>query len=268
VDAIFTDRFESGNLSAWSAQSVTGGGDVSVVTAAALGGTYGMRALINDNNAMYALDTTPVAEARYRARFMFDPNTITMASGNAHIVFQGYNSGGTALVYIEFRLSSGQYAVRGAIRNDATTFTATSWFAITDAPHAIEVDWRASTGAGLNNGGLSLWIDGTQRANLTGTDNDTRRVESARLGPISGIDTGTRGTYYFDEFVSRRVSYIGTGIVAAGDPLTTDGMQDMTFQPAFGVGPEIDESQVDVDETDQIQAPLGQNPLYLPFVNR
>jgi hypothetical protein len=71
------------------------------------------------------------------------------------------------------------------------------------------VDWRTSTAAGANNGGLTLWIDGVQQANLTGVDNDTRRIERVRLGAVAGIDTGTRGTYYFDAFESRSLTYIG-----------------------------------------------------------
>jgi hypothetical protein len=29
------------------------------------------------------------------------------------------------------------------------------------------------------------------------------------LGAVAGIDAGTRGTYYFDAFESRRQNYIG-----------------------------------------------------------
>jgi hypothetical protein len=85
----------------------------------------------------------------------------------------------------------------------------TGWFMISDAPHFIEFDWRASTGPGLNNGSLSLWIDGVQLANLTGVDNDTRRMDRVRLGAVAGMDSGTSGTYFFDAFESRRESYIG-----------------------------------------------------------
>ena len=73
----------------------------------------------------------------------------------------------------------------------------------------LELDWRAATTAGANNGGLTLWIDGVQQADLTGVDNDTRRIDQVRLGAASGVDTGTRGTYFFDAFESRRLTYIG-----------------------------------------------------------
>ena len=85
------------------------------------------------------------------------------------------------------------------------------WFTISDTPHFIELDWRAATVSGANNGGLTLWIDGVQRANLTGVDNDTRRIDRIQLGSVAGIDSGTRGTYYFDGFESRRQTYIGPG---------------------------------------------------------
>ncbi len=132
-----------------------------------------------------------------------------MASGNAHYVFIGYAGTSTAIVRVEFRFSLGNYQVRAALRNDASTWTSTAWNTIADSPHAVEIDWRAATLAGANNGGLTLWIDGQERANLTAVDNDTRRIDRARLGAVSGTDSGTRGTYYFDAFESRRATYIG-----------------------------------------------------------
>jgi RHS repeat-associated protein len=54
-----------------------------------------------------------------------------------------------------------------------------------------------------------LWIDGAQQADLTGVDNDTWRIDRARLGVVAGMDAGTSGTSYFDAFESRRSSYIG-----------------------------------------------------------
>lgn len=71
------------------------------------------------------------------------------------------------------------------------------------------MDWRAATGVRANDGGLTLWIDNIQQATLTGGDNDTRRIDRVRLGALTGIDTGTRGIYYFDAFESRRQDYVG-----------------------------------------------------------
>lgn len=208
ADLIFADSFESGNFSAWTASKVDTN-DLSVTAAAALAGSRGMQALINDSNTLYVTDDTPNAEPRYRARFYFDPNTIAMANNDAHIMFYGYTGTSTTMLRIEFRSSSGAYQLRAGLKNDADAWLSTNYVTISDAPHAIEFDWRAATAAGANDGGLTFWIDGVQQGNLTGVDNDLARVDRARLGPANSIDAGTRGTYYFDTFESRRQSFIG-----------------------------------------------------------
>ena len=205
---IFADGFELGNLSAWSS-STTDLGDLSVNNAAALLGSQGLQAVIDDNTSIYLSDDHPNAETRYRARFYFDPNSILMASGEAHFLFKGFMGTSTEVLRVEFRNSAGTYQLRAALVNDSTTWTNTAWFMISDAPHVIELDWLAATGVGANNGGLTLWINGTQQVDLTNVDNDTRWVDRVRLGALTGIDAGTRGTYYFDAFESRRQSYIG-----------------------------------------------------------
>jgi hypothetical protein len=208
-DAIFADSFESGNLSAWSSSAIDGG-DLAATTGASLNGTFGLQAQLDDNNAIYVQNNSPANEARYRSRFRFDPNSISMSLLNAHYIFQAYTSGSSTMTRIEYRRSSvGAYQVRAQLRNDAGSWFATSWFTLSDAPHTLETDWQAATAAGANNGRLTLWIDGTQVAQITGIDNDTLRVDFVRLGAVSGVDTGTRGTYYFDTFVSRRQTYIG-----------------------------------------------------------
>lgn len=205
---IFADGFESGNFSVWSA-SANDNGDLSVTTAAALVGARGAQAVLDDNNALHLTDDRPTAEARYRARFYFDPNTISMTNGNQHLILVGYAGTTTEVMRVEFRRSNSQYQVRGSLRNDSSGWTTTNWFVLSDAPHFIEIDWRAATSAGANNGGLTFWLDGVQQANLTTVDNDTRRIDRARLGAVGGIDSGSRGAYYLDAFESHRTTYIG-----------------------------------------------------------
>jgi len=215
-DLIFADGFESGNFSAWTAEQDPGGqNDLNVTAGAALEGTLGMAATIDDTTAMWVRSDTPANEPRYRARFYFDPNGITMANGNTFRIMvarSGNINAGVEVVRIEFRRNNNLYQVRGAVRNDAGNYFNGSWITVTDAPHAIEIDWMAATAAGANNGYLNLWIDGVQApspVSWTNVDNDTLRVESVRLGPLQGIDGGTSGTVFFDGFVSRRTTYIG-----------------------------------------------------------
>ena len=205
-DLIFADDFESGDLSAWS--SVTADGDLSASPAAALVGANGMQALINDNTAIFVTDQTPTAEPRYRARFHFDPNSISMVSGDNHFIFYAVSGTSKAVLRMKFRFSKGAYQVRAEILNNSAAWSNTAWFPISDSPHALEIDWLAAT-PGASDGGLTLWIDGGQQAMLTGIANSNYRIDHVQLGAVNGLDTGTRGTYYFDAFESHRQTYIG-----------------------------------------------------------
>jgi hypothetical protein len=203
---IFADGFESGSFSAWSSAS-TGAGNLSVTAPAALVGSKGMQLVISSTTSMYVVDDTPNAETHYRARFYFDPNSITMTDGNAQYIFSGQDA--TVAFQVDFRISGGSYQIRLRQYNDAGGVTSTNWVTISDAPHSIELEWWAATAAGANNGGITLWVDDNQGASLSGVDNDTRRIESVRLGAVSGIDAGTLGTYYMDAFESHRQTHIG-----------------------------------------------------------
>ena len=162
-DALFSDGFESGNFSAWSSYA-TDGGDLSVSGGAALVGSYGMQAVLDDNNAIYVTDWSPWDETRYRARFYFDPNSISMASGNAHYLLYTANRDYALSIRVEFRFYSGAYQVRAEVGNDSNGWSSSAWTTISDAPHYFELDWRASTAPGANNGGMTWWIDGSQHA--------------------------------------------------------------------------------------------------------
>ncbi|MCI0552520.1 MAG: hypothetical protein L0287_16340, partial [Anaerolineae bacterium] len=138
ADLIFADAFESGNLSAWTS-SATDLGDLSASASAALAGIWGMQAVLDDINTIYVTDDSPNAEPRYRARFYFDPNSITMASGDAHFIFKGFSGASTDLFQVEFRQSAGNYEIRVRVLNDASAWGNSNWFIISDAPHYIEV---------------------------------------------------------------------------------------------------------------------------------
>ena len=166
-----------------------------------------MAALIDNTTIMYVTDDSPISEARYRARFYFDPNSLTMANNDSHSIFAARSNTADPL-RIDLRRQPGLYQIRAFVGNDTGAIT-TAWFTISDDPHSIEIDWSAATGVGANDGSFTMWIDGAVVATLTGLDNDTLRIEQARLGPYVGIDPGTSGTEYFDAFVSRRQTYIG-----------------------------------------------------------
>jgi hypothetical protein len=201
---IFADGFEAGNVLAWTS-AVTDSGRLSVTSAAALVGTRGLQVAITNNNSKYVVDDRPVAEVKYRARFYFDPNSITMASGNAHYLFYGLDASSNVVVRIELQRSGSLYQLRASARNNASTWSTTAWATISDVPHLVQLDWQAATTAGANNGLVTLTLDGAPQGSITNVANDTRRIERAQLGAVAGIDTGTRGTEFFDAFESYRL---------------------------------------------------------------
>lgn len=210
-DLIFADGFESGDFSKWTA-CVTDAGDLSVTQSAALKGNYGMQAYLDDNVVVYCRDDHPNAELRYRARFYFNPHAISMALADTHYLLQGLTGAGTNVFTVQLNNNTGTtagYRVRTQVFNDATSANNGTYFSISNATHYIEIDWKAASAAGANDGYIILWIDGVKKYTSPGIDNDTRRVEEVRLGAVAGIDNGTRGTYYFDAFESRRQTYIG-----------------------------------------------------------
>jgi RHS repeat-associated protein len=205
-DMIFKDGFESGDFSTWTS-STTDGGDLSVTTSAALKGTKGMQVVVDDANLIYATDDTPTAEPRYRARFYFDPNSITFASLGFAMV-AGY-SGTTPVLRLDLFYSSGSYKVRARILKDDGNWLYGSYINISDAPHYLELDWKAATAPGANNGSVSFWVDGVSVPGVTGVDNDTHRIDRVRLGEPEGGGAGIAGTIYIDAFESRKGTYIG-----------------------------------------------------------
>lgn len=207
ADPIFSDNFESGNLTAWTSAK-TDFGDLAVTAAAALEGSRGMRVRIDDNTPVFVTDGSPLNERSYKAKFLFDPNSIQMADGDHHIIFLGQDfrtDHFLNVLQVQFRKVASGYQLRALARQDqgvVPIWVSTRWFAITDQSHEVEIEWDASQSEGINNGQLAFSIDSIQRDNFFTLNNDTLRIDRVRLGAVSGIDTTTRGVYFFDSFES------------------------------------------------------------------
>ena len=206
-DAVFADGFESGDLSAWSA--VTNGTDLSVSSSAALGGGFGLEAIVDDTAPRYVSDWTPVSLRSYAARFYFDPNSISMASGNSHVLFRALDFGAKTAFQLELRSFQGDHQIRAYAPWDSGGAYTSPWFRLSDDPHLLELIWQAASADGASDGWLSLSIDAELVASGSGIDNDTRRVDKVDLGAVTGLDSGTSGTYYFDAFASTAGIRIG-----------------------------------------------------------
>jgi hypothetical protein len=203
---LFADGFESGDLSAWSSAQ-TDSGDLSVTSDAALSGVYGLQVLLDDKQPIYVVDDTPAAETVYQVGFYFDPNGLSMVGSNPHVLFQALDADGSGVFRAELRSHRREYQLRLVVHRDHGQVS-TPWTAVSDAPHFLEIGWRAASRAAIHNGALRWWIDGDLKGKKTNLDNDTRRIDSVRWGAVGGVGA-TRGTFYLDAFVSTRGTRIG-----------------------------------------------------------
>jgi hypothetical protein len=162
-----------------------------------------MQATFTNSTGMFVRDDTPNAETRYRAHFSFNPNSITMATGDNITLFQGLDTGGQIALSVQLNRSSTSYQLRARSYDSAViNFVNTPYVNISNAVHTIEVDWG-------NDGHLTFWVDGVQQANLTGINNSLYKMDRIRLGAPTMSTAGTSGTFYIDAFESRRLNYIG-----------------------------------------------------------
>ena len=212
TDPIFADGFESANLSAWSG-AATDGGDLAVSASAALNFTQvGLQGVVDDVAGIYVEDGSPDNEDRYRARFYIDTNGFDPgeASGarrtRVFILFEEAPTRRVAAVVL--RRVGGVYGIMGRARLDDNSQDDTGFFTISPGAHFVEIEWRRSSGPDANDGTFELWIDGVSQSLRTGLDNSLSGVDFVRLGALS-VKATSSGTLYWDEFVSRRFSYIG-----------------------------------------------------------
>jgi hypothetical protein len=211
-DLIFRDDFESANLSAWSG-SQTDGGDLSVSSSAAMKfTTAGLQGVVDDNAGLFVEDGTPDDEDLYRARFYFDTNGFDPGESLAHrrtrlfIAFE--EAPLRRLLAIVLRRLTGAYSLMGRARLDDNSQHDSGFFPISDGAHFVEVAWKRATGADANDGEFEMWIDGSSVYSTTALDNSASAVDLVRLGALS-VKVGASGTLYWDEFESRRLTYIG-----------------------------------------------------------
>ena len=202
---IFVDGFESGDLAAWDSSYTQGAGSLAVTALAAQEGSFGLQVSVSIGPAfLFVEDHSPEVENHYNAAFRLDPNSLTMAEGSAHTVFNLLSHGGTT-GQLRLRYSAGSYQLRfDSFGDDGSIFHAPEfgWANISDAGTAVRLEWLAATEPGANDGQMRLWIDDLVAGERRGIDNDQKVVERIRLGLTGGLDSGTSGSYFLDDFSS------------------------------------------------------------------
>jgi hypothetical protein len=203
-EPIFADGFESADFSAWSAVN-NPDGDLAVSASAAMTGTSGLEATIDDTTGLYVQDDSPAQEAYYRASFQFDPNGFDPGEAQSHFrtrILIGFENGPRRVFAVVLRRIAGQYALMGRARQDDNSQVNTGFVNITDDVHTIDLEWHRSHDAAASDGTFSMAIDGNQ-SSVVGLDNSVSGLDFVRMGALS-VKVGASGTMYWDEFNSDR----------------------------------------------------------------
>ncbi|MFV2073694.1 MAG: hypothetical protein ACC742_13730 [Thermoanaerobaculales bacterium] len=153
----------------------------------------------------YVQDNSPAGETLYRARLYVDLSSFSPGSGDGFEHFTAYSGAGTWQFDLRLEDSGADVALVVAARDGGGTATITADSAVPTTYFAIELEWKASD-AGLSNGYLDVWIDGTPATGLSSLDNETRRIDLVRWGVVDNVTNATSGTMNLDEFVSQRSS--------------------------------------------------------------
>lgn len=207
---LFVDDFESGNLTAWTSETDSGGYLNIGTEAVALHGTYGMSVEIPNTTGRYVAKTLASNQTRLRSRCYINTNSIAITNNTEVNFMYHYNAVGN--IFTCLRNEGGVYKIR-LITNDDSTQVYTSSYAISNGVHCVEVDWKASSGDGNNDGFIELLIDGTSKETVSNIDSDTRTTRYIRFGAVSQIAAGTSGTIYLDDYVCNNTGDV-IGVIA------------------------------------------------------
>ena len=209
---------ETGDLSQFDTV-VTDAGDLSVETAAAAHGGYGLQALIDDTNELRADLNISADELWLRAYFKMDSGYVGV-SGQLHDILRLVGSGWFASLWLRYDSSSGFRL--GATRPKNGTHAVINsayWKTLTKGRwYCLEMHFKRASGGGATDGEFHIWVDGVQQYAETVDNNPpaTGPSSSGRVH-IRSIESGVGGKLYFDDVVvsdQRRVYPVRGGFAA------------------------------------------------------
>jgi len=211
---IFSNGYEEGDFSAWTAAGVSGvGATAEVIAGAAYAGSYGGHFAVTTGNVnsrgyAYKTFTAPAnnfvaGQARFKA---------PAADAGAQFEFFRLNRVGTGQILM-LRCINGTWELQ--IRNKDGTFTSQDLSAglALNTWYLIEMTYD---GSGANPVG-KCYIDGVERASITDTTTGTLYVPDQVETRVKEIASGN-GEAYYDE-VRAADAYIGTGATEASTRL-------------------------------------------------
>ena len=175
------------------------GGTIEVAAAAALVGSYGCAMTPLNGYAMYAYVYYPVCR---RFRFSFYWNQNTFALDDAGYFYTARPLGYMSVFYLSYIRAGSTYYLKPEAYDDAVGVVHGTSTTVPAGTHHFEIDWKASSAPGANDGFMRFWKDDvsvTQPAALETLDNDTVFVTNLTFPGYSAAAFNSNGTYYLDQ---------------------------------------------------------------------
>ena len=194
--------------------------DLNVIAAAAFTGNFGLQVDFSSTSTVaYVQDNSPTAESRYRARMYVSVAPASLGGDFDNFYARSTDGAGDMLATIT--LGPGGVTFKAFNGSGDSTLGP---FPLAYGWHAFEIDWQVATSGA--NGTMDVWVDGVNMGQITGLSTVGSSVESAQWGFLSG--TAPTGSFYLDDFVSTRDTYIG--LADSGPPVAADWDGDGTAE--------------------------------------
>jgi len=194
---------ETGNLTQYTSTT----GTVSVTGAAALASTsYGLSVLINSTAYKIGFKSLNEKPTTVRARFYFNPNSITAPTDDSFDMFAFQQDDVTyydfAYVYMAWNATDGYYLYAGYETDDLTGHDGNHKI-ISNASHYTEITVTQAATSISSDGTFQWWIDGISQESITGIDNYNLMSDQNIRIKIGAWNFGAAwsGTIYIDEII-------------------------------------------------------------------
>jgi hypothetical protein len=204
-----------------AAASLAVASDVAVNEQSEYSGTFGMKVTITDTSPAYVETDTPSGETTYTFRFYVHTNCLNLSSGDGFSLFEALDGSDTVWARVVLEQVGSNRTIKFEGRVDGGTYSTSVATVLPAGWHLIEVTWKAGSP-----GSLEARIDNTPVDDLPSLSNSTGSIETARMGAVAGVDSGTSGSLLFDDFASFRTDSVIGPVTVFGDVAT-----DFIFYP-------------------------------------
>lgn len=178
----------------------------------------------------------PADPTTFNLRLLLDPQDVALADGDEFILAGGLDSDFAGERHLLLKVGGtggGDLEIWAEDRGGAQP-RLTQRLALDRDVHAVELQWRASSEPGAEDGSLRLSIDGVELGTAEGLDNAGRRVDGFHIGGIS-VPPGAQRYLFVDNVETWDTSAPPVDVVAVDDFETGDiSLWDGSYVPSGG----------------------------------